>query len=174
VGFAADLALGESVSINGTCLTVVKQDHETFQAQVTPTTLALTTLGHLNPGDKVNLERSVTPATRLGGHWVLGHVDGVGRIESIEAEGDSHHVLVRYPSDHQRWVLPQGSITIDGISLTVVKRAESQLGVTVIPHTWTHTIAQYWKPGAAVNLEFDVLGKYVEQLTAPYRDIKEE
>lgn len=168
--FVPELSVGESVSVNGTCLTVVKILADHFAAQLSPTTLALTTLKELVVGAPVNLERSVTPATRLGGHWVLGHVDTVGVVERIQHDGDSHHVSITYPAQYQRWLLPQGSLTIDGISLTLVGRSASQCQVTIIPHTWNHTIANRWNIGTKVNLEFDVLGKYVEQLLAPYQD----
>lgn len=166
--FAAALTLGESVSVNGTCLTVVDSTPQHLDVQVSPTTLELTTMGMLEPGQRVNLERSVTPATRLGGHWVLGHVDTRGTVQSITANGDAHHIVVAYPIQYQRWVLPQGSVTLDGISLTIVELSEGRLGVTVIPHTWSHTIIQDWRGGSPINMEFDVLGKYVEQLAAPY------
>ncbi|MCL5116284.1 MAG: riboflavin synthase [Firmicutes bacterium] len=168
--FAAELDLGESVSVNGTCLTVVDCTPERFTVQVSPTTLDLTTMGLLEPGTRVNLERSVTPSTRLGGHWVLGHVDTRGRIDRIHTEGQSHHITIAYPPQYSRWVLPQGSITLDGISLTIVARDDTSVDVTIIPHTWSHTNIQQWRPGSLVNIEFDVLGKYLEHLMAPYRD----
>lgn len=172
--FAAELALGESVSVNGTCLTVVEHGANGFGVQVSPTTLQLTTLGQWLPGQRVNLERSVTPSTRLGGHWVLGHVDTVGQVASVAADGESRHISLLYPSEYQRWVLPQGSITLDGISLTIVECAAGRLGVTIIPHTWQHTNVQDWESGTAINLEFDVLGKYAEHLLAPYASLKGE
>lgn len=165
--FATELTLGESVSVNGTCLTVVDNTPDSFTAQVSPTTLDITTLSGLKPGDRVNLERSVTPTTRLGGHWVLGHVDTRGTIGSIVADGEAHHITITYPEQYARWVLPQGSITLDGISLTIVERHTDSVRVTIVPHTWTHTNIQNWQPGGAVNIEFDVLGKYVEHLLTP-------
>ncbi|MCY0879525.1 MAG: riboflavin synthase [Firmicutes bacterium] len=170
---ARDLELGESVSVNGVCLTVIAQTDAEFFMQISPTTLRLTTLGGLRPGQRVNLERSVTPATRLGGHWVLGHVDTVGRIQAVTPEGEARHVEVAFPPEYGRWVLPQGSIAIDGVSLTIVKVGEGSLTVTLIPHTLAHTILSHWQSGTAVNLEFDVLGKFVEHLLAPYRAVKE-
>lgn len=172
--FAAKLDLGESVAINGTCLTVVQRNPHGFSVQISPTTLALTTLGELQRDDRVNLERSVTAATRLGGHWVLGHVDTRGTVHAIVRVGDNHHITIRYPADYDRWVLPQGSVTLDGVSLTVLDPSPGQLTVTIIPHTWSHTIIQDWHVGTSVNMEFDVLGKYVEHLLAPHRISEEE
>ena len=169
VPFASELTLGESISINGTCVTVVTRTDSSFAAQITSTTLGLTTLGSLTVGQKVNLERSVTPATRLGGHWVLGHVDARGTVQEVVAEGDSHHVTIEYPQEYDRWVLPQGSLTLDGISLTIVQKKANRVIVTIIPHTWSHTIAHEWRKDQSVNIEFDVLGKYVEQLLVPYQ-----
>lgn len=166
--FCRDISLGESIAVNGTCLTVVERTSDTFSAQVSPTTLQITTLSDLKPEMAVNLERSVTPTTRLGGHWVLGHVDTRGTVESVVEDGDTHQVTVTYAEDYDPWVLPQGSITLDGVSLTVVHRQVGNLQVTLIPHTFTHTILQFWHVGHKINMEFDVLGKYVEHLTRPY------
>lgn len=176
--FAPTLAIGESVAVNGTCLTVVAHDQESFSADVSPTTLTLTTLGSLAAGQRVNLERSVTPSTRLGGHWVQGHVDTHGTVTALTQEGDAHHVTIGFPRSYGRWVLPQGSVTLDGVSLTIVDRGPDWLAITVIPHTWEQTTIKDWSVGAAVNIEFDVLGKYVEHLLTPYenptRGTKEE
>jgi riboflavin synthase len=171
--FARDLAIGESVSINGTCLTVISHTGTEFLVQISHTTLRLTTLGQLVPGQRVNLERAVTAATRLGGHWVLGHVDTVGRVQSIERHGDTRDITVLFPEEYKRWVLPQGSITLDGVSLTIVDARANAVRVTIIPHTLTQTIIGEWQVGTAVNVEFDVLGKYVEHLLVPYRTPKE-
>lgn len=170
--FCHELSLGESVSVNGTCLTVVTLSLDRFGTQVSPTTLGLTTMGQLTPNAHVNLERSVTPATRLGGHWVLGHVDTRGRVATLAKQGDSHHITIQYDPQYQRWVLPQGSVTLDGVSLTIVDIAPGQLSVTIIPHTFSHTNIQSWSTGDAVNMEFDVLGKYVEHLMAPHDPYK--
>ncbi len=169
--WAHELALGESVAVNGVCLTVVKTEATQFAVQASPTTLAITTLGELKAGQQVNLERSVTPAARLGGHWVLGHVDAKGTVTRIEAEGESHHITVSYPPRCARWVLPQGSITMDGISLTVVDAPTKnhQLSVTIIPHTFSHSTVAEWRSGTVINLEFDALGKYVDRLMQPYQ-----
>ncbi|MDA8195274.1 MAG: riboflavin synthase [Thermaerobacter sp.] len=166
--FCEQLVSGESVSVNGVCLTVTGIGSRQFEAVVSPTTLRLTTLGGIETGRSVNLERSVTPATRLGGHWVLGHVDGTGRIAQIEPEGEVRHVTISFDRGFAPYVLPLGSITVDGISLTVVATEPGWLTVTIIPHTLAHTTLGEAIAGQAVNLEFDVLGKYVQHLLAPY------
>lgn len=166
--FAEELVLGESVAVDGVCLTVIDITRETFDVQVSPTTLHLTTLGTVTTGRPVNLERSVTPSTRLGGHWVLGHVDTRGVIRDIRTDGDIHYVTIQYPPEFSRWLLPRGSITVDGVSLTLVEHDAPTFSVTIIPHTWQMTALSDWTPGQPVNLEFDVLGKYVEHLLHPY------
>lgn len=162
--FSEALDMGESVALNGVCLTVVERNAESFVVQATATTLGLTTLSNWQVGTPLNLERSVTPATRLGGHWVLGHVDGTGTIVDLVDNGDAHDVTISYPSEFRDLVLPLGSVTIDGVSLTVVTCRDNRLSVTLIPHTQTVTILGDWKVGQPVNLEFDVLGKYVKHL----------
>lgn len=162
--FSSALEIGESVALNGICLTVVEKNAEAFVVQATPTTLALTTLGSWQVGTAVNLERSVTPATRLGGHWVLGHIDSTGTILDLVDNGDASVITVRYPTDFSDLVLPLGSITIDGVSLTVVSGKENWFTITVIPHTKAVTTLGNWRLGQSVNLEFDVLGKYVKHL----------
>jgi riboflavin synthase len=159
-----DLALGESIAVNGVCLTVVDISPHTFSVQVSPTTLALTSLGSLNIGDRVNLERSVTPTTRLGGHWVLGHVDTTGKIAQISAEGEAHHVNISYNPEFSDLILPLGSVTLDGVSLTVVSAHDGEFRVTLIPHTQHTTTLGGWKSGHPVNIEFDILGKYIKHL----------
>jgi riboflavin synthase len=162
--FSGDLAIGESVALNGICLTVIEHRAQTFDVEATVTTQSLTTLGTWSVGSPVNLERSVTPTTRLGGHWVLGHIDTTGTIVGIAESGDANQVTINYPSEFVDLVLPLGSITIDGASLTVVSCHESCFTVTLIPHTQAVTTLGEWRTGNAVNLEFDVLGKYVKHL----------
>lgn len=162
--FSHALEIGESVALNGVCLTVIQQNSESFVVQATATTLALTTLSTWHVGTMINLERSVTPATRLGGHWVLGHIDTIGTILDIVENGQAHEVTISYPQEFSDLVLPLGSITMDGVSLTVVSCNENHLSVTLIPHTQAVTILGDWKVGQSVNLEFDVLGKYVKHL----------
>lgn len=165
---AGSLANGDSIAVNGVCLTVTNHEAAWFQAECSPTTLRLTTLGTLKPNALVNLERPVTPQTRLGGHWVQGHIDIQGQVERIEAEGEAKHVFFSYPSEYRSLLVPFGSITVDGLSLTVVSVDTQRFQVTLIPYTQSHTTLGTVHLTQAVNLEFDVLGKYVRQLCAPY------
>lgn len=159
-----DLTLGESIAVNGVCLTVVDISPPNFSVQVSPTTLALTSLGSLNRGDPINLERSVTPTTRLGGHWVLGHIDTTGQLTQVLAEGEAQHVTISYDPEFNDLILPLGSVTLDGVSLTVVSCHDGDFRVTLIPHTQHTTTLGGWKSGQRVNIEFDVLGKYIKHL----------
>ncbi len=177
-GFA-DLQLGESVAVNGVCLTVTRTDADGLAAFFASTeTLSVTALGRLQPGDRVNLERAVTPSTRLSGHIVQGHVDAVGTLLSAEPAGDAWSLRFSLPAALRRYCVPKGSITLDGISLTLNRLDEPDaadgagrfsVGVTIIPHTWDHTTLGGLRPASPVNVEVDVIAKYVEQLyrTAP-------
>ena len=158
--FSAELKVDESVSVNGTCLTVVRQDEETFSVDVVEETLAKTNLGCLKSGSAVNLERAMRIGDRLDGHIVQGHVDTVGEIVRIEELDGSHLVFVRFADQFKPYLIPVGSVTLDGISLTVARLEENTLGVAIIPHTWAVTTASKWNVGDSVNIEFDVLGKY--------------
>jgi len=164
--FAADLHVDESVAVNGTCLTVVAQDEATFEAIAVEETLAKTSLGDLSEGDPLNLERAMRANGRFDGHIVQGHVDTTGIIESIDKLADSWLVDVRYPDAFSSNLIPVGSITVDGISLTVARFDGELFTVAIIPHTWEHTTVRDWKPGRRVNLEFDVIGKYVARVLA--------
>lgn len=163
--FAGALRVDESVAVEGVCLTVVAQDGAAFEATAVEETLAKTTLGRLTAGDAVNLERALSVGGRLDGHLVQGHVDATGEIASVEALADSHLVRVRYPRDAAALLIPRGSIAVDGISLTVARLDEPEapdtFALAIIPHTWTHTTAARWIAGRVVNLEFDLVGKYV-------------
>jgi riboflavin synthase len=154
-----DAALGDSISVNGCCLTVTDRTDETWTADVMAETLARTGLGSLAPGDRVNLERAVTAGTRLGGHLVQGHVDGVGTIVEVAPD-----LRVTAPSALLRYLVEKGSITVDGISLTVVQPTADGFTVAVIPHTAAVTTLGTKGVGARVNLEVDVVAKYVERL----------
>ena len=156
-----DLAAGDSVAVNGVCLTVATCDAEGFYADIGPETARVTTLGSLRRGALLNLERPLRPDSRLGGHFVQGHVDGTGRVEEIRVEGDSRWLTVAYPKAMAGLLIRKGSVAVDGISLTVAGLDASVFDVQVIPFTWTHTNLQAIKSGDAVNLEFDMLGKYV-------------
>lgn len=169
-----DLALGESVAVNGVCLTVVSKD-QTGVAQffVSPETLARSNLDRLGETSRVNLERAVSLQTRLSGHMVQGHVDGPGRLMRLEEQGEAHLLDVRLGAELARYCVEKGSITLDGISLTIneIHRGEdgsATIGLTIIPHTFAHTNLHTRKPGDMINVEVDVIAKYVEGLCLPY------
>ncbi len=165
----ADLVLGESVCVSGVCLTVVKIGSGEFEAEVSPETLRCSTLGDLQVGDSVNLERSLRLGDRLSGHLVFGHVDGVGRLVSIEPEGDAALYRFSAPPEVDRYLVEKGSVAVDGVSLTVFQCQDGFFTVAVIPHTARVTTLGQRKPGARVNLESDMIGKYVEKLVTPFR-----
>ncbi|MDP7534620.1 MAG: riboflavin synthase [SAR202 cluster bacterium] len=160
-----DLSVSDSISINGTCLTVTVRDDNGFSVDVVPETLRRTNLSDLTAGDSVNLERPMKADDRFGGHIVQGHVDGTGAIESIEPEGEA--LLVRFTADDavMRYVVEKGFITVDGASLTVVNCDDFGFLVSIIPYTRDNTKFATWKPGDTVNLEIDVIAKYVEKLS---------
>ncbi len=160
----AEVALGDSIAVNGCCLTVVTRDATHFEADASRETLACTTLGALAPGGRVNLERALTLASRLGGHLVSGHVDGVGTVRTRTPEGGSERFRVAAPADLARYVARKGSICIDGVSLTVNAVAGAEFEVQIIPHTATHTIIDDYRPGQRVNIEVDLVARYVERL----------
>jgi riboflavin synthase len=162
--FAADLRSGDSVAVNGTCLTAVNPDAEGFVADLGPATLQATTLGRLRVGQVVNLERPLQADARMGGHFVLGHVDGVGVVRSIRPDGDSHWIDVDLPPALEPLVVLKGSIAVDGISLTVATLEPGTIAVQIIPFTFAHTSLGAVRPGDPVNIEVDVLGKYVARL----------
>jgi riboflavin synthase len=158
---AGGLTLGESVAINGACLTVVEYDAASFAFQAGPETLARTNLGDLRPGDRVNLERSLRVGDRLGGHLVQGHVDGVGAVDERRPEGEWLTVWFRCPPALTAEMVSKGSVAVDGVSLTLVDVTADRFSVALIPHTLAMTTLGFKRPGDAVNLETDVLGKYV-------------
>jgi riboflavin synthase len=158
---AAELTLGESVAVNGVCLTVTAVEGDEWQADIGPETARVTTLGMLKPEQVVNLERSLRAGDRLGGHFVQGHVDAVGTIEALRRDGDAHWLTIAYPGALAPMVILKGSIAIDGISLTVAALRERQLDVMIIPFTWSHTNLSSLRIGDQVNLECDMIGKYV-------------
>lgn len=160
----ADLAIGDSVSVNGACLTVVEFTAQHFTVLATAETLRRTALRQLTIGQHVNLERALRLDSRLGGHIVLGHVDGVGRIQSMASEGESVRLEVTTPSHLHPMLVPKGSIAIDGISFTIADLLPNGFWVALIPHTLGATTLQYRKPGDLVNLETDIIGKYVARL----------
>lgn len=159
--FAADVAPGDSVAINGVCLTVISADADGIHADVAPETVRVSSFGTLRRGALVNLERPLRADSRLGGHFVQGHVDATGTIEEIRQEGESRWLTVTFPADHAAFIVRKGSIAVNGISLTVAGVADGHFDVQVIPFTWAHTNLLTAKPGDVVNLECDILGKYV-------------
>ena len=163
----ADAALGESIAVSGVCLTVVPPlDPKTLTFDVSPETLARTTLGGLAPGARVNLERALLPSDRLGGHVVAGHVDGAAEVLGIAKAGDSWTFTFGLSPALARYAVEKGSIAVDGISLTIAALREGSFDVAVIPHTFAQTTLGDRRAGDSVNLEVDLLGKYVERLLA--------
>lgn len=160
---AESLAISGSVAVNGCCLTVVARDKKTFSADLSVETLNKTSFAGLKKGDRVNLEQPLTSGKEFGGHFVLGHVDGTGTISALEPEGDGWRYSVNVPSEIAKYVVPKGSITIDGVSLTVAHWEHNIAEIAVIPFTYEHTNIRDRHPGDAVNLEADILGKFIEQ-----------
>jgi riboflavin synthase len=166
---APELAIGESVAVNGACLTVVARDSNTFRFQAGPETLRRTNLGELRPGDRVNLERSVRLSDRLGGHLVQGHVDGLGSIASRERQGEWETIWFACPPALARQMVSKGSVAVDGISLTIVDVNTDRFSVALIPHTLAVTTLGFKPVGASVNLETDLIAKYVARLLEGYK-----
>ena len=159
-----DTKHGDSIAVNGVCLTALDLTPDSFAADVSRETLDRTTLGQLEPGAPVNLERAVTPATRLGGHIVQGHVDARGEFVSAIDHGGSWTVRIRYPSEIARYLVFKGSVAVEGISLTIANLADDYFEIAIIPKTWEVTNFSQLRPGDAVNLEVDVIAKYVERI----------
>jgi len=155
------LDLGASVSHAGCCLTLVDKGPGWFAVEVSGETLAMSTLGDWREGRRVNLERAARVGDEMGGHIVSGHVDGVGEVLSIEPEGGSHRIRVRAPRPLHRYIAPKGSITVEGVSLTVNAVEDDVFGVNIIPHTWDVTTLGELRPGSRVNLEIDMLARYL-------------
>lgn len=161
---AAELSLGDSISVNGVCLTVVSRSEAAFAADVSPETLRVTTLGEWQVGRRVNLERPMRAGDRLGGHFVLGHVDAVTELTAVRAEGDCYWLEFRVPHAIEACLIPKGSISVDGISLTIAALTERMFAVQIVPHTWAETSLPDVTVGSSVNVEGDVLGKYVARM----------
>jgi riboflavin synthase len=159
-----ELALGDSLATNGVCLTVIRRDGPHVVMDVSPETLRVTALGRLTAGRPVNLERPLRADGRLGGHVVQGHVDGVGALVSIVDEGEFRRLRIGFPADLAVWMVLKGSIAVDGISLTIAELDDEWFDVPVIPHTWAHTTLAAARVGDALNLECDLVGKYVVRL----------
>jgi len=156
--------IGDSISINGVDLTVIEMGSDFFSSDASLETLKRSTLGGLRAGSRVNLERALAVGERLGGHMVQGHVDGTGKLLSVSPEGNAYRMRFGFPRELGRYIAMKGSITIDGISLTVAGLGDDWFEVAIIPHTWRETILSELKNGDPVNLEVDVLAKYVERL----------
>ena len=157
----SSIELGASISHAGCCLTVVEKGEGWFAVEVSAESLSKSTLGELKEGDRINLERAARLGDELGGHIVSGHVDGVGEVVSVEAEGGSHRVRIRVPRPLHRVIAPKGSITVEGVSLTVNEVEDDVFGVNIIPHTWDVTTLGELRPGSRVNLEIDMLARYL-------------
>ena len=157
----ATIDLGASISHSGCCLTVVDKGEDWFATEISGETLAMSTLANWTPGQPVNLERAARLGDELGGHIVSGHVDGIGEVLSVEPEGGSHRVRFRAPRPLHRYIAPKGSIAVDGVSLTVNEVEDDVFGVNIIPHTWEATTLGLLKPGSRVNLEIDMLARYL-------------
>lgn len=164
---ASSLAVSNSIAVNGCCLTVVTLDKERFSADLSGETIRKTSFGAgpqgLKAGDRVNLEQPLTAGKEFGGHFVLGHVDAIGHVSNLQREGDNWWYAVRVPKEFARYIVPKGSITIDGVSLTVARWSNGIAEIAVIPYTYEHTNIRDRQPGDAINLEGDILGKYIER-----------
>ena len=161
---ALELTPGDSVAVNGVCLTVTRTSGKEISADVSPETLRVTALGALKAGALVNLERPLRADSRIGGHFVQGHVDATGLIESLREDGDSYWLTVRYPPMIAAYLVRKGSVAVDGISLTIAGLGEHQFDVQIVPFTFQHTNLQAARANDAVNLECDILGKYVARV----------
>lgn len=166
---AREMKLGDSVSVNGCCLTAVEFDAGHFSADLSPETLRRTSFAGKKAGDLVNLERPLAAGARLGGHFVQGHIDGTGRVTELLQQGDNWWLSVRLPSELRGYVAEKGSIALDGISLTVARWQEGIVGIAVIPYTYEHTNVRAMAVGHLVNVECDILAKYMESLLAARR-----
>lgn len=158
------LTVGGSIAVNGVCLTAITATERSFEADVSAATLAVTTLGRLDVGSKVNLEPPLRAGDPLDGHIVTGHVDGVGEVVALDPVGGSKRLVVRFPAELARYIAPKGSVAIDGVSLTVNAVGASELEVNVIPHTQSVTVIGEYARGTAVNIEVDMLARYLERL----------
>lgn len=159
-----DVRPGDSIAVNGVCLTVVEQDSLRFSADVSAETLSLTTLGVLRPGEPVNLEKALTPSSRLGGHLVSGHVDGVGEVLERKQEARSIRLRIQAPRALARYIATKGSVCIDGVSLTVNSVNGAVFEVNIVPHTAQATSLHAYLPGRGINLEVDLIARYLERL----------
>ncbi|MBI2867227.1 MAG: riboflavin synthase, partial [Chloroflexi bacterium] len=156
--------LGASIAVNGVCLTVAARDRASFTVHVVPETLARTNLGSLRPGDAVNLERALSFSSRLGGHLVQGHIECRGAVRSVEQDGEALLMSIEAPARYRKYIVPKGFIAVDGVSLTVIETHDGAFTVTLVPFTRRRTTLGDKRPGGAVNLETDIIARYVERL----------
>ncbi|MCM1132512.1 MAG: riboflavin synthase [Ruminococcus flavefaciens] len=166
----SDVRIGDSIAVNGVCLTVTEYDGGIFRADVMNETLSRSSLGSLRPGSSVNLERAMSAGGRFGGHIVSGHIDGTGTVIAIKNDGIAVWYTIKTDDSIMRYIIEKGSVAIDGISLTVAKVGADNFSVSIIPHTASQTILSYRKIGDIVNLENDIVGKYVEKLMNPAKN----
>ena|SRR5579872_3254489 len=164
-----DLKINDSIAVNGVCLTVTKRQDNTFSVTAVPETLRLTNLKFLVPGNPVNLERSMRSNSRISGHYVQGHVDGVGNILAIQKEGDALLVKIGVCSSLAKYIVNKGYVALDGVSITVIRAEKNSFTVTFIPHTQKITLVNRYSLGTVVNIEVDILGKYVEKILGAYQ-----
>lgn len=165
----AEIAIGDSVAVNGACLTVTARSKNTLSFDVSPESMSRTLIGKLCSGTRVNLERALRMGDRLGGHIVSGHIDCPGKLTRSEFTSGNHQLNFTLPAAHTRYLVEKGSVTIDGISLTVNAVSRDSFSVNIIPHTYSNTTLGQLKIGDQVNIETDIIGKYVERLTAPWK-----
>lgn len=170
----ADIKLGDSININGACQTAVAFGRDWFTVNTVEETVKKTSLAQLRVKDNVNLERSVTPSTRLGGHFVQGHVDTTGKVSTIRKLQGSNQVEIVFDRKYSDLVVDEGSIAVDGISLTVARAGDGVFMVSIIPHTFDTTTLKFMKTGSVVNLEFDILGKYIARMLKSRQGISED
>lgn len=172
VGMPAEwtVEIGESITVDGVCSTVLTSTEDSFTTEWMPETLRLTNLGTKNENDLVNLERSLTLQDKLSGHMVQGHVDAIGTVVSVEDDGESNMVTIEHSGDKDGYIISKGSIAINGISLTVVNPTPSQFSVAIIPHTWEHTNMHTFTEGTVVNLEYDMMAKYLKKIVDTYHN----
>ena len=166
----SDVQLGDSIAVNGVCLTAIEFDDKHFSADVSNETISLTSLKDLSVGSEINLEKALLPTTRLGGHLVSGHVDGLGEVLSIKVESRSIRLIIKAPEELKHYIAMKGSICIDGISLTVNKITNTDFEINIVPHTQQQTIIKNYNPGTKVNLEVDLIARYLERLLTKQED----
>jgi len=163
-GIACDLTMGDSVAVNGVCLTVVEVQGNQFAFEAVPETLTRSTLGSLEKGDRVNLERALAVGQRMGGHFVQGHVDGTGTLADVRQDGSARVLMIAAPRDLMRYMAPKGSVALDGISLTLVDVAADRFTVWIVPHTWENTNLRDRAVGHSLNIEVDLIARHIERL----------